>query len=119
MRTLQTIAHKNMDIIHVNISDASALEIVKYLRLAQEEMENLPPNSALVLMNATNAVYNSLTSNVIKEFATTITRYSKALAVIGIDGMSETIVKSISNVSNGAFKAFADQTEALDWLVMQ
>ena len=119
MSAFEIVRHKEKDVVIIDISNATAIDIVKGLRSAQEEIIKYPEKSLLVLTNATNAVYNSLTSTVIKDFAEHNTKYVKASAVIGVDGIKGALLKTVSLITHRDIKNFANQSEALDWLVTQ
>jgi hypothetical protein len=119
MNAFQIIKHKEKDIVLIDISNGTAIDIVKGLRSAQEEITKYPEKSLLILTNATNAVYNSLTSTTMKDFAEHNTKYVRASAVIGVDGIKGALLKTISIIANRDIKSFSNQNEALDWLVTQ
>ena len=119
MNVFKVVKHKEKDVVIIDISNQSAIDIVKGLRSAQEEIIKYPENSLLVLTDATNAVYNSLTSTVIKDFAEHNTKYVKASAVVGVDGIKGVLVKTVSMITKRDIQNFTNQNEALDWLVTQ
>jgi hypothetical protein len=119
MNAFKIVKHKEKDVVIIDISNQSAIDIVKGLRSAQEEIIKYPEKSLLVLTDATNAVYNSLTSTVIKDFAEHNTKYVKASAVIGVDGIKGALLKTVSLITKRDIQNFKNQNEALDWLVTQ
>jgi hypothetical protein len=113
----EIINHCNKDIVIVDLSNACCEEIISRLQHAQQEIAKLPPKSVLILTNAANTVYNTQTSNAIKEFTARNSPYVKASAVIGADGLRGVLLKTVAMLTKREIKPFDTQLEAMDWLV--
>lgn len=116
MKPFEKIVHKGKQICVVDISDSKPEEAVVYLKNAQKEIASLPPKSALVITDATNAVYNKESSAAMKEFVQKNTPYIRASAVIGADGLRSILLKTIAMITKRDIKPCKTREEAKEWL---
>ena len=116
MNGFEMVKHKGKDIVIVDLSDTCCEDTISRLQHAQDEIAKLPQQSVLILTNASNTVYNTRTSNAIKEFTSKNSPYVKASAVIGADGLRGVLLKTVAMLSKREIKPFDSQQEAMDWL---
>ena len=117
MKPFETISYKEKTIVIVDISNTKPGEAIIALREAQEQISKLPPKSALILTDATNAVYNGASSAAMKEFASKNTPFVKASAVVGADSFRAILLEAIRLLTRRDIKACETREEAMEWLV--
>jgi hypothetical protein len=117
MKPFESISYKGKTIIIVDISNTKPNEAIVALQEAQQEIAKLPPKSALILTDATNAIYNKASSAAMKEFAAKNTPFVKASAVVGADGIRAILLEAVRLLTRREIKACESREEAMEWLV--
>jgi hypothetical protein len=92
-------------------------EFLAQLVKAKALIASQPPKSVLALFDATGSTFNNEILNVMKEFTTANKPYIKAASVVGITGLLNIALSTISKVAGREFVSFKTREEALDWLV--
>ena len=116
MDRLQTLTHKGKTIILVDLSKASPPEVLAALPPAQRLIAAQPPKSALILTDATDAVYNKQVSDAMRAFSSANTPYVRASAVVGATGARSILLQTVALVTGREIKTCSTRAEALDWL---
>jgi hypothetical protein len=92
-------------------------EFTDYLKIAHDMIAGEPPKSVLAVFDATGGSFNVEILNNMKEFTKSNTPYIKAAAVVGINGLLEVALTTVSKFSGREFVSFKTRDEALEWLV--
>jgi hypothetical protein len=112
-----TLVHKGKQIVLVDLSNCAPEETLKVLPIAKTGIGRLPPKSALVLTDVTNATYTKEVAAAIKDFSDKNTPYVKASVVVGADGIRQILLQTVSMLTRREIKLCKTRPEALDWLV--
>ena len=89
------------------------------LKTAHEMIASQPAKSVLAVFDATGSTFNVDILSKMKEFTSSNTPYVKAAAVVGITGLLEVALSTISKFTGREFHPFKTRQEAIDWLVEQ
>jgi hypothetical protein len=116
MSKISTTIYKGKTIYIIDLSKMQSQQVVPTLQEAQASISSLPAKSALILTDATDAVYNQESSNAIKAFSKYNTPYIKASAVVGADGLRAILLQAVAALTNREIKPFKTRAEALEWL---
>ena len=119
MQGYYTVTHNKVEIIILDLTGGQPDEILQALRDAHHHISTLPPKSALVLSQVKDTAYNSILSNIVKDFTASNTPYIKASAVVGADGLRKVLLQTVISLTKREIKTFPTQEEALDWLASQ
>jgi hypothetical protein len=117
MASCQTSVHKGKSVVIVDLSNSQPEEFSPVLDEAHKIIASMAPKSALILTDGTNAVYNTNSSNLMKDFSSKNTPFVKASAVVGADGMRKILVTAVAALTKREIRTFDKREEALDWLV--
>jgi len=115
----QIITHSGKKIVYVDLSGSKASELPAKIAEAKRLIESQPRESALILTNVTDVELNSDSSHIMKDFSTHNTPYTRASAVVGIEGLKKIIYAGIQRVTGRNIPTFNTIEEAKDWLVQQ
>jgi 2-polyprenyl-6-methoxyphenol hydroxylase-like FAD-dependent oxidoreductase len=119
MKACTMIIHKGKTIVMVDVAGATSEETIQTMQDAQKKITAQPPKSVLLLTDVTDVAYNRDNADALKAYASHITPYVKASAIVGADGVRSVILQVVATLTGRDIKAFKDREEALDWLVEQ
>ena len=117
MATYKVIEHKGKKIHIVDIANTKPEEAIVLLADSQKKIAALPPKSALIITDATNAVYNNDSAAAIRDFAKKNTPFVRASAVVGADGLRTVLMKAVAIFTKRDIKACKSHDEAMEWLI--
>jgi hypothetical protein len=120
MERVQFVTYKGKKIL---IEDCSNLnpgsEFTKTIKKAKEMISAEPKDSVLSLFDATGCSFNSDTINQMKEFTALNSPFIKKAAVIGMSGLLQVVLSSVSKFAGRDFIIFKTREEAMDFLAEQ
>lgn len=118
MERIQFVVHQDKKILVEDFTNIKpGIEFTDNLKKAQDIIASQPPKSVLAVFDATGASFNVDMLTSMKEFTKVNTPYVKAAAVVGITGLLEVALSTISKFSGREFVSFKTRTEAVDWLL--
>ena len=117
MNSSHTVIHKGKTVLIVDVSNSQPGQVGDVLVEAHKKVAQMGPKSALILLDATNAVYNATSSSAIKDFSSKNTPFVKASAVVGADGLRAVLLQTVAIITGREIKSCKSRAEALDWLV--
>lgn len=115
---IRCIAHQGKRILLVDLSNCSALELEKTVRLLPELVSAQPRKSVLILSDFTGASLNEEAIRAMKEAAVFDKPYVKKSAWIGTEHLPSTFSEELKKFSRRDFPVFENRNEALSWLVV-
>ncbi len=113
---IKFINHAGRDILFLNFVDCSTDEVLRTIDEAKQIIGNQPEASLLTLTDVTNARFNEVVTEHMKDFTTHNKPYVKAAAIIGITGIKKIIFESVMMFSRRKIHVFDNMNEAKDWL---
>jgi hypothetical protein len=120
MERVSFIKYKDVSIL---IEDFTSLrpgqEFADTIRTAQTLIAQQPPKSVLALLDASNASFNTDILSKMKDFVQANAPYIKCATVVGITGLLNVALSTLSKASGRNFHSFATRQEAMDFLVTQ
>jgi hypothetical protein len=116
MKRVQALSHKNKQIILVDLSQTGPEEALPLIDEAETLVARSQPKSALILTDVTGARYNRETAAAIKNYAAHNTPYTRASAVVGVEGALNIVLQSVLILTRREIKYCKTRQEALDWL---
>ena len=119
MSQAQLITHKGKRIVYVDLAGCRGPDVPATTDQAKRLIASQPKESALILTDVTNMQLTSETSNIMKEFSEHNTPYTKASAVVGIEGLRKIIYSAVQHLSGRSIPTFETLDQAKDWLVQQ
>jgi hypothetical protein len=111
------IKHGGRDILFLNFVDCSANDVLRTIDEAKQVIGKQPEGSLLTLTDVTNARFNEVVTERMKDFTTHNKRYVKAAAIIGLSGIKKIIFEAVMMFSRRKIHIFDNIIEAKDWLV--
>jgi hypothetical protein len=83
MKPCEKVIYKGKTVVVVDISYSKPDEAIAYLNEAHKIIAQLPPKSALILTDASEAIFNGASQKAINQFATQNTPFVRASATVG------------------------------------
>jgi hypothetical protein len=114
---IRFITHQGKQILLVDLSSCSAVEVEKIVRAIPELVTTRPRGSLLVLSDFTGASFDEDAIRTMKETAVFDKPYVKKSAWVGTEGLPTSFSKDMTKFSGRQFRSFQDRDEALSWLV--
>ncbi len=119
MERIQFIEHKGTRLLHLNLCDAKAGDVIKLIRDATPVIAAQPQRSIRTLTDVTNLTFNTEATQALKEFTVHNKPYVVAGAVVGVTGLKQIIYNSVLKFSGRNIVAFDTLDEAKNWLATQ
>ena len=113
---IRFITHQGKQILVVDLSNRSAVEVQGIIRALPELVTTRPRNSVLVLSDFTGASFDQEALRAMKESAVFDKPYIKKSAWVGAENFPEPFSENIKTFSRRDFPAFKTRDEALTWL---
>jgi hypothetical protein len=114
---IRQINHHGKQVLVVDLSNCSAVEVAKILRAVPEFVTAQPRGSVLILSDFTGASFDQEAIRTMKESAVFDKPYVKKSAWVGAANFPETFRDTLKTFSRREFPTFKTRQEALDWLV--
>jgi hypothetical protein len=113
---IRFISHQKKQILLVDFSNCSAVEVEKIARAAPETVTQ-PCGSVLLLADFSGALFNDEALRAMKEGAVFDKPYVKKSAWVGAENLSSVSERNLKAFSGREFTTFKTREEALNWLV--
>jgi len=114
---IRQINHHGKQLLVVDLSNCSAVEVAKILRAVPEFVTTQPRGSVLILSDFAGASFDQEAIRAMKESAVFDKPYVKKSAWVGAENFPETFRDTLKTFSRRQFPTFKTRQEALDWLV--
>jgi hypothetical protein len=111
------ISHERKQVLLVDFSDRSAVEVEKIARAVPEYVTTQPRGSVLLLVDFTGASFNQDALRAMKESAVFDKPFIKKSAWVGADSLPHVFEQNLKAFSRREFPSFKSREEALTWLV--
>jgi hypothetical protein len=111
------ISHKRKQILSVDYSKCSAVEVAEISRSVPDYVTTQPRGSVLVLSDFTGASIDQGAIRSIQETAVFNKPYVNKSALVGDANLLEALAQSLRTFSRREFPTFKSRAEALTWLV--
>ena len=113
---IRFITHQGKQILVVDLSNRSAVEVQEIIRALPELVTTRPRNSVLILSDFTGASFDQEAIRAMKESAVFDKPYIKKSAWVGAENFPTALSENIKTFSRRDFPAFKTRDEALTWL---
>ncbi len=113
---IRFITHQGKQILLVDLSSCSAIEVEKIVRALPDVVTTQPRGSVLILSDFTGASFDEEAIRAMKESAVFDKPYIKKSAWVGAGHLPEVFAENIKSFSRREFPAFKTREEALAWL---
>ena len=114
---IRFITHQGKQILLVDLSNCSATEVEKIVRVVPEVVTTRPRGSVLVLSDFTGASFDQDAIRVMKESAVFDKPYIKKSAWVGAENLPQALEQDLKDFSRRQFPTFKSREAALTWLV--
>jgi hypothetical protein len=114
---IQFVSHQKKQILLVDFSNCSAVEVEKIARAAPETVTAQPRGSVLLLADFSGALFNEEALRAMKEGAVFDKPFIKKSAWVGAENLSSESERNLKAYSGREFTTFKTREEALNWLV--
>jgi hypothetical protein len=94
-------------------------EFMQAINTAQALIARQPPRSVLALLDATGSTFNAETLSRLKDFVQANTPYIKCATVVGITGLLQVALTTLTRVAGRSFHTFPTRQAAMDFLITQ
>jgi hypothetical protein len=119
MAGFQIVTHKGKNISLIDLSNTKTAQSTAILKEAQTKITKMPPKSALLLTDETNAEVTKEAVYAIMEFAKNNTPFVKASAVVGAEKLKHVMLLNVSTTVGRDIQNFENRAKAMDWLINQ
>jgi len=116
-KRIQFISHQKKQILLVDFSNCSAVEVEEIARAAPDTVTAKPRGSVLLLADFTGALFNEEALRAMKESAVFDKPYIKKSAWVGAENLSSVFEQNLKTFSKREFPTFKTVLDALNWLV--
>jgi hypothetical protein len=113
----EVITHKNVRIVHFDLSHATLIQINEAIAQGSPFIYNQPHDSVLCWVNTEGTIMTQEISNILKEFTLKNKPYVKMTAITGLAGVQKVVLSAIiifTKRDNLVIKS--SKEEALDFL---
>ena len=114
---IRFISHQKKQILLVDLSGCSAVEVEKLARAVPDTVTAQPRGSILLLADFTGALFDHEALRAMKESAVFDKPYIKKSAWVGAENFPPVFERNLKAFSRREFTTFRTRQEALDWLV--
>jgi len=114
---IHLINHHGKQILLVDLSNCSAVEVQKIARAVPEFVTTQPRGSVLILSDFTGASFNKEAVRAMKESAVFDKPYIKKSAWVGAESFPKAFKDDLKSFSRREFPTFKNRQEALNSLV--
>jgi hypothetical protein len=114
---IQFISHQGKQILLVDFSRCSAVEVEKIARAVPEYVTVQPRASVRLLVDFTGASFNEEALRAMKESAVFNKPHIKKSAWVGAEAFPHAFKQDLGDFSRREFPTFKSRREALTWLV--
>jgi hypothetical protein len=108
--------HQGKQILVVDLSNCSAVEVEKIVRAVPEVVTTRPRASVLILSDFSGASFNQEALRAMKEAAVFDKPYIKKSAWVGAEHFPDVFSEDMMDFSRRKFPTFKTREEALAWL---
>ncbi len=119
MERIRFMTRNDKQILLVDLSFCSPLEVERLVRTLPDHVSSQPLKSVLLLADFTGASFNDEALRTLKEVAIFDKPHIKKTAWIGTDALPPSFREDISNFSRRSFPEFKNVAEALVWLTKE
>jgi hypothetical protein len=110
------ITHQGKQILIVDLSNCSAVEVEQIVRALPELVTTRPRGSVLILSDFSGAKLDEEAIRAMKEAAVFDKPYVKKSAWVGAESVPEVFREDLKSFSRREFPVFETREGALDWL---
>lgn len=111
------INHGGKDILFLDFTGCNTNEVLAIIEESKKIIRTRPEGSLLTLTDVTNARFNEVVTERMKELTAYNKPYVKAAAIIGIAGFKKIIFEAVMMFSKRKIHIFENVHEAKEWLV--
>jgi len=116
---IQFITYQKKQILLVNLSNCSAVEVADIVRAVPDYVISQPLDSVLVLSDFTGTSFDEEAIRAMKESAVFDKPYVKKSAMVGAETLPRVFYENLRAFSRREFPQFKNREEALRWLVAE
>jgi len=113
---IRFITHRGKQILVVDLSNCSTVEVEKIVRAVPEVVTTRPRASVLILSDFTGASFDQEAMRAMKESAVFDKPYIKKSAWVGTEHFPDVFSEDMMDFSRRKFPTFKTREEALAWL---
>ena len=114
---IRTVVHKGKQILLADMSHCMARDVEKVVLLVPSYVTSEPRGSVLLLADFTQAEFDRIAIDRLKESAVFDRPHLKRSAWVGVEALPKVFYEHIKNFSQRDLPAFKTREEAMDWLV--
>jgi hypothetical protein len=120
MDNVRIISHRGREIIILDLHGVVDIETsLAAVSGAEALIKSRPPASVLLVTDVSDAHYDLIGVEALKNFSHAITPFVRASAAVGITGMKSIIIRSLTRLTGRAIQICDDLEQAQDWLASQ
>ena len=116
-KRIQFISHQKKQILLVDFSNCSAVEVERIARAAPDTVTAQPRGSVLLLADFTGASVDHEALRAMAESAVFDKPYIKKSAWVGAENLPPVFERKLKAISRRQFTTFKTRLDALSWLV--
>ncbi|MDH4162859.1 MAG: hypothetical protein OEW15_09265 [Nitrospirota bacterium] len=119
MSRINFIEHKGKKLLHLDLANAKAPDVIKLVKDATPVIAAQPEKSIRTLTDVTDLTFNVEATEALKHFTKHNKPYVIAGAVVGVTGLKQIIYNAVLKFSGRNIVAFDSLDEAKNWLSTQ
>lgn len=110
------IRHRNVEILHIDWSGASAAEMLAAMDAAKATIAGRPLGSVRTLTTVHNSQMSRAVTDALKDYVAHNKPYVLAGAVVGLNDLKMIIFNFVNRVTGRTLRAIEEVEAAKDWL---
>ncbi len=118
MERIRFVDYKGQRVLIEDFSNLTpGPEFFAVIETAQRIITSQPPKSVLAVLDASGTRFNTEVINRMKDFVKANSPYIRCSAVVGVTGLLNVALMTLSNVRGQSFKSFDDRASALEFVI--
>ncbi len=105
-----------MSVLLLDMSGCNSAQLAHVIELGRRFIEQAAPNSLLTMTDVTRIIVREQSIHDLVAFVRQNKPYVRAAAVVGVSGLTRSILATTNILTGRAIKAFDTRLKALQWL---
>lgn len=115
----QKMNYKGKDLIFMDYSNLNIDQVLDLSKISAQVIRKEPLNSVLLLVDVTDARFNSKIIDELKSLSKDNKPFVKKTAIVGVNNFKKILFNAIVSFAKRDLKLFNNLEESKDWLILE